>query len=44
MEELRNKYKILVGKLKARDSLAQLCVNGTIILKWIYRNLEGGED
>jgi hypothetical protein len=35
MEELRNTHKILVGKLKATDSLAHLCVNCRILLKWV---------
>jgi hypothetical protein len=37
MEELRNEHKILVGKLSAIDSLAHLCINGRIILKWILQ-------
>ena len=41
MEELRNKHKILVGKLKERDSLAHLCVTGRILLKWILKKFGG---
>jgi hypothetical protein len=36
MGELRNAYKILVGKLeKKRDHLEDLGTSGKIILKWI---------
>jgi len=34
MEEIRNAYKILVGKLKGRVHLEDLGVNWGIILEW----------
>jgi hypothetical protein len=35
MEEMRNTYRILVGKLKEKDHLEDKGVDGRIILKWI---------
>jgi hypothetical protein len=35
MVEMRNGYKILVGKLKGRDHSEDLGVDGRIILEWI---------
>jgi hypothetical protein len=37
MLDLRNVYRILVGKLKGRNCLEDLGVDGRIILKWIIR-------
>jgi hypothetical protein len=37
MEEMRNAYEISVGKLKGRDHLEDLGIDGRKILKWILR-------
>jgi hypothetical protein len=35
MEEVRNAYKIVAGKLRARNHLKDLGVDGKIILEWL---------
>jgi hypothetical protein len=35
MEEIRNAYKILVGKLERKGHLGNLGVYGKVVLKWI---------
>jgi len=35
--EMRNAYRVLVGKLEGRDYLGYLCVEGRIILKYINK-------
>jgi len=37
----RGTYKIFVKRRKKRSHLEDLGEDGRIILKWIYRNLEG---
>jgi hypothetical protein len=37
MEEMRNSYKILVGKPKVTRQFGKLGVDGRIILKWILK-------
>jgi hypothetical protein len=34
--EMRSAYKIIVENLKERDSLQDVCVDGMIVLKWIF--------
>jgi hypothetical protein len=38
MEELRNNYNILVGKLEGRHRLEDPGINGKIISKWISKS------
>jgi hypothetical protein len=42
MEEMRNAYRILVGKLKGRDHLDDLGVDTRIMLKWILKKFSVG--
>jgi hypothetical protein len=42
MEEVRNKYKILVWKSERKTFLEDLSIDGRIILKWIGGNKVGG--
>ena len=37
MGDKRDVYKALVGNLRERDHLEELCVDGWIILKWIFK-------
>jgi hypothetical protein len=37
--EMRNTCKIFVGKLKGRDHLEDLVINGKIMSKWILGKL-----
>ena len=37
MRERRGVYRLLVGKLRARDHLGDLGLDGRIILRWIFR-------
>jgi hypothetical protein len=39
--EKRNAYRVLVGNLKERDSLEDLSVDGTVILKWVIKEHNG---
>ena len=39
MEKRRGAYSILVVKLRGRDDLEDLGVNGSIMLKWILNRL-----
>ena len=41
MEEGRVVQKVLVGNLRERDHLIDQDVDGSIILKWIFRKWEG---
>jgi len=42
MEERRGAYRVLVGNLRERDYFENPCVNGLIILGWIFREWGGG--
>jgi len=42
MGERRDVYSVLVGKLRERDHLEVPGVDGRIILKWIFKNLDVG--
>ena len=44
IEERRGAYTILVGKLFERRHLEYLGVDGSIILKWIFRKLDVEKD
>jgi hypothetical protein len=37
-------YRVWWGNLRERDHLEDLGVDGKVILRWIFRNLEGGMD
>jgi len=39
--DMRNAYKILVGKHEGKRPLGRICVDGRIILEWILRKLGG---
>jgi hypothetical protein len=39
----RGAYKIVVGRRKRRSHMEDLGEDGSIIVKWIYKNLEGKE-
>ena len=44
MGERRRVYTVLVGKPEAKRTLEDADVDGRIILKWIFRNRNGGMD
>jgi hypothetical protein len=44
MGERRYLYRVLVGKLRERVRLEGPGVDGSIILKWIFRKWNGGMD
>jgi hypothetical protein len=44
MEEKRGVYRILVGDLREGDQLGDPSVDGTIILKLIFKQWDGGMD
>ena len=44
MEERRGVYRVLVGKPEGKRPLGRPSVDGRIILKWIFRKLNGGID
>jgi hypothetical protein len=37
-------YRVLVGRHEERDHLKDLGVDGKIILKWIFKNWDGGHE
>jgi hypothetical protein len=39
MEDIRNAYKILIGKPKGRTSLEEISSGGRIILKFIFNSV-----
>jgi hypothetical protein len=41
VEERRGACRILVGNLRERDHLEDLCIDGKKILRWIYRKWNG---
>jgi hypothetical protein len=42
MEERRGIYRVLVGKPEGKRPLGRPSRDGRIILKWIFRNWNGG--
>jgi hypothetical protein len=40
--EIRNKYKILIGKPKMKTLIGDLSISGKIILEWILTNMLEG--
>jgi hypothetical protein len=42
--EISSEHKFLSGKLKGRNSLEHMGLNGRIILKWLLKNRLGGGD
>ena len=44
MGERRRVYTVLVGKPEGKRTLEDADVDGRIILKWIFRNRNGGMD
>jgi hypothetical protein len=36
-------YSILVGQLRERDHMEDPCIDGRIVLKWIFRKWDVGE-
>jgi hypothetical protein len=41
MGQGRGIYRVLVGKPEVKNYLEDLCVDGMIILRWIFRKWEG---
>jgi hypothetical protein len=41
MGEDRGVYRVMVGKPEGKRSLGRQDIDGRIILRWIFRNLEG---
>jgi len=41
MRDRRGAYTVFVEKPDERDDLKDLCVNGNVILKWIFKNQYG---
>jgi hypothetical protein len=39
--ERRGAYRVLVGKLRERDHLGHLGLDGRIILRWMFRKRDG---
>jgi hypothetical protein len=39
---MRDVYRVLVGNLRERYHLEDLCVDGNKILRWIYKKWDGG--
>jgi len=37
----RSTYKVFVGRLRETDHLEDICVDGRIILKWIFKVVDG---
>jgi hypothetical protein len=44
MEQKRGAYRILVGRPEGRHHLGDSGVDGSIILKWIFKKWDGGMD
>ena len=42
MEKRRGAYRVLEGKVKDRDHLEDQGLDGSIILRWIFRKLDVG--
>jgi len=42
MGERRGVYRVLVGNLRERDHLGESGIDGSIILRWIFRKLDMG--
>jgi hypothetical protein len=40
----RSAFRVVVGKLSERDYLENLGLDGRLILKWIFKNRDGGVD
>jgi hypothetical protein len=43
-EESRGAYRDLVGKHEGKNHLGNPCVDGRIILRWIFRKWDGSMD
>jgi hypothetical protein len=42
MGDRRGAYRVLVGRPEGRNHLKDLGIDGTIILKWIFKKWDGG--
>ena len=41
ISERRNAYRVWRGDMRPRDHLEDLCIDGTLILKWIFNKWDG---
>jgi hypothetical protein len=44
MEERRGAHRGLVGNMRERERLEDLSIDGRLILKWTFKNWDGGDE